>query len=186
MLVGGQDRFGDLGRGGVGQAAAVDVADVSAGPWAQVRSIRWLDTPFEQEVVGLEIPVGPAGGVQLGEPGRGVGGQGEHALAPGGSVVTTVRRFQGVPQRKQQPGPNRTTPPVAASWFLGVAWFDTAFFNERCDHGFSPQAARTAALRRLVLQAPAPVIARPLGLHDTTTARIAAEAGKAWIHYASR
>ncbi|TDD73384.1 hypothetical protein E1293_31480 [Actinomadura darangshiensis] len=52
------------------------------------------------------------------------------------------------------------------------------------DHGFSSQAARTAALRQLVLQAPAPVIARSLSFHDTTTARIAAEAGKSWIHYA--
>ncbi|WP_269757143.1 hypothetical protein [Actinomadura violacea] len=26
--------------------------------------------------------------------------------------------------------------------------------------------------------------ARSLGFHDTTTARIAAEAGKSWIHYA--
>ncbi|MFF5260054.1 SDR family NAD(P)-dependent oxidoreductase [Actinomadura viridis] len=56
--------------------------------------------------------------------------------------------------------------------------------QQLCDHGFSPQAARTAALRQLVLQAPAPVIARSLGFHDTTTARIAAEAGKSWIHYA--
>jgi hypothetical protein len=52
------------------------------------------------------------------------------------------------------------------------------------DHGFPTQAARTAALRQLVLQAPAPVIAQSLGFHDQTTARIAAEAGKTWVHYA--
>ncbi|GAA4616069.1 hypothetical protein GCM10023195_71230 [Actinoallomurus liliacearum] len=51
------------------------------------------------------------------------------------------------------------------------------------DHGFPAQAARTAALRQLALQAPAPVIAQPLGFHDQTTARIAAEAGRTWVHY---
>lgn len=52
------------------------------------------------------------------------------------------------------------------------------------DHGFPTQTARTSALRQLVLQAPAPVIAQSLGFHDQTTARIAAEAGKTWTHYA--
>ncbi|MFP1629810.1 hypothetical protein ACLB9X_32725 [Streptomyces sp. 5K101] len=40
------------------------------------------------------------------------------------------------------------------------------------------------AIRHLVLQAPAPVIARMLGYHDDTTAQLAAEAGGTWRHYA--
>jgi hypothetical protein len=52
------------------------------------------------------------------------------------------------------------------------------------DHGFPTQAARTSALRRLVLQAPAPVVAQSLGFHHQTTTRVAAEAGKTWTRYA--
>ncbi|MGY1499956.1 hypothetical protein ACW4TU_25825 [Streptomyces sp. QTS52] len=50
--------------------------------------------------------------------------------------------------------------------------------------GFPTQRGRTAAIRHLVLQAPAPVIARMLGYHDETTAQLAAEAGGTWRHYA--
>ncbi|WP_329168994.1 hypothetical protein OG709_34855 [Streptomyces sp. NBC_01267] len=50
--------------------------------------------------------------------------------------------------------------------------------------GFPTQRGRTAAIRHLVLQAPAPVIARMLGYHDDTTAQLAAEAGGTWRHYA--
>jgi hypothetical protein len=50
--------------------------------------------------------------------------------------------------------------------------------------GFLTGPARLSALRQLVLQAPAPVIARSLGFHDNTTTRIAAEAGKTWNQYA--
>ncbi|MEV0150645.1 MULTISPECIES: hypothetical protein [unclassified Nonomuraea] len=53
------------------------------------------------------------------------------------------------------------------------------------DLGISGQAARTAALRHLVLQAPAPVIAQALGFHDKTTTRLASEAGGTWSRYAS-
>jgi hypothetical protein len=49
---------------------------------------------------------------------------------------------------------------------------------------FPTQRGRTAAIRHLVLQAPAPVIARMLGYHDETTAQLAAEAGGTWRHYA--
>jgi hypothetical protein len=44
--------------------------------------------------------------------------------------------------------------------------------------------ARTAALRQLVLQTPAPVIAQALGFHHTTTTRAAAQAGSPWKTYA--
>lgn len=50
--------------------------------------------------------------------------------------------------------------------------------------GFPTQRGRTAAIRHLVLQAPAPVIARMLGYHDDTTAQLAAEAGGTWQRYA--
>ncbi|MFJ9145691.1 hypothetical protein [Streptomyces griseus] len=51
--------------------------------------------------------------------------------------------------------------------------------------GFPAQQGRTAAIRHLVLQeAPAPVIARMLGYHDDTAARLAEEAGGTWRHYA--
>ncbi|MGW7386136.1 hypothetical protein [Streptomyces sp. NPDC054794] len=50
--------------------------------------------------------------------------------------------------------------------------------------GFPTQRGRTAAIRHLVLQAPAPVVARMLGYNDDTTARLAEEAGGTWRHYA--
>ncbi|KUO09944.1 hypothetical protein AQJ58_22200 [Streptomyces sp. DSM 15324] len=51
--------------------------------------------------------------------------------------------------------------------------------------GFPTQRGRTAAIRHLVLQTPAPVVARMLGYHDDTTARLAEEAGGTWRHCAS-
>jgi hypothetical protein len=51
--------------------------------------------------------------------------------------------------------------------------------------GIPTHQVRTSALRHLVLQAPAPVIARSLGFHDKTTTRIAADAGGPWSRYAS-
>ncbi|TKA11014.1 site-specific integrase [Actinacidiphila oryziradicis] len=50
--------------------------------------------------------------------------------------------------------------------------------------GFPTQRGRTAAIRHLLLQAPAPVVARMLGYHDDTTAQLAAEAGGTWSRYA--
>jgi hypothetical protein len=50
--------------------------------------------------------------------------------------------------------------------------------------GFLAQRGRTGAIRHLVLQAPAPVVARMLGHHDDTTAQLAAEAGGTWSRYA--
>jgi integrase len=51
-------------------------------------------------------------------------------------------------------------------------------------HGLHRTNARTAALRHLVLQAPAPVIAGMLGFNNETTHRHAAAAGTPWSHYA--
>lgn len=50
--------------------------------------------------------------------------------------------------------------------------------------GMPTTAARTAALRQLVLQAPAPVVAGMLGYHNKYTARVLAEAGGTWSRYA--
>jgi hypothetical protein len=50
--------------------------------------------------------------------------------------------------------------------------------------GFPTGAARPAALRQLVLQTPAPVIAKSLGYHHITTTRVAANAGGTWNRYA--
>ncbi|MEV4438620.1 hypothetical protein AB0K09_06285 [Streptomyces sp. NPDC049577] len=50
--------------------------------------------------------------------------------------------------------------------------------------GISVEKGRTPAIRQLVLQAPAPVIAQALGYHDKSTTRIATEAGAPWKNYA--
>lgn len=51
-------------------------------------------------------------------------------------------------------------------------------------HGITALAGRTAALRQLVLQAPAPVIAQMLGYTHHHTARLVAETGSTWSRYA--
>ncbi|MFD9442307.1 hypothetical protein ACFWBR_29975 [Streptomyces sp. NPDC060006] len=50
--------------------------------------------------------------------------------------------------------------------------------------GVLPQRGRTSAIRQLVLQAPAPVIAKALGYHDKTATRLVTEAGGTWSRYA--
>jgi hypothetical protein len=55
------------------------------------------------------------------------------------------------------------------------------------NHGLPMRTARISALRQLVLQAPAPVIAVAvaLGFHHTTTTRQHINAGAPWSRYAS-
>lgn len=53
------------------------------------------------------------------------------------------------------------------------------------DLGIPALAGRTTALRQLVLQVPAPVVAQALGYHHSTTTRVASEAGTPWSRYAS-
>jgi len=48
-----------------------------------------------------------------------------------------------------------------------------------------PRTARISALRQLVLQVPAPVIAGALGFHHTTTTRQHINAGTTWSQYAA-
>lgn len=50
--------------------------------------------------------------------------------------------------------------------------------------GIPINATRTAALRQLVLQAPAPVVANALGFHYVTTHRHHLDAGSTWKTYA--
>ena len=51
--------------------------------------------------------------------------------------------------------------------------------------GVSAQRGRTAAIRQLVLQMPAPVVAQALGSHHNSTTRIAAESGSPRSGYAA-
>lgn len=50
--------------------------------------------------------------------------------------------------------------------------------------GIPTQRARTSAIRHLILQTPAPVLAQALGYHHTSTTKIAAETGSPWANYA--
>ena len=52
------------------------------------------------------------------------------------------------------------------------------------DLGLPLRTGRVAALRQLVLQVPAPVIADALGFNHTTTTRQHANAGATWSRYA--
>jgi hypothetical protein len=52
------------------------------------------------------------------------------------------------------------------------------------DHQIRSLSGRTSALRHLVLQAPAPVIARMLGYTDQQTSRIATAVGSPWSRFA--
>ncbi|MFJ5811220.1 helix-turn-helix domain-containing protein [Streptomyces sp. NPDC093093] len=52
------------------------------------------------------------------------------------------------------------------------------------EFGVPPQRGRTSAIRQLVLQAPASVIAKALGYHDKTATRLLTEAGGTWSRYA--
>lgn len=52
------------------------------------------------------------------------------------------------------------------------------------DLGIPGRTVRAAALRQLVLQVPAPVIAQALGFHDKTTTQVLTEAWGSWNRYA--
>ena len=53
------------------------------------------------------------------------------------------------------------------------------------DLGLPMSTTRISALRQLVLQVPAPVIAGALGFHHTTTTRQHINAGATWSQYAA-
>ena len=50
--------------------------------------------------------------------------------------------------------------------------------------GITARTTRTSAIRQLVLQAPAPVVAGMLGYHHETTTRLASAVASPWSHYA--
>ena len=61
----------------------------------------------------------------------------------------------------------------------------TGVYNDLRDAGLPMRNARTSALRDLVLQAPAPVVADALGFHQSTTTRQFTAAGGRWSRYAA-
>lgn len=54
-----------------------------------------------------------------------------------------------------------------------------------CGHGVPTLTGRTAALRQLVLQTPAPLVARMLGYPLDHATRLVTEAGGTWSRYAA-
>ena len=79
-------------------------------------------------------------------------------------------------------------PATTSNWLIPgrnpgqPAAYSTVFTQLR-NLGFPMRTARISALRQLVLQAPAPVIAQALGFHYTTTERQHASAGATWNRY---
>ncbi|MBM0278076.1 hypothetical protein JM949_23330 [Micromonospora sp. STR1s_6] len=61
----------------------------------------------------------------------------------------------------------------------------TTLHNRLRALGFPIKEGRVAALRQLVLQAPAPVVADALGFHPTTATRQVTNAGGTWSRYPS-
>ncbi|MFE7333187.1 hypothetical protein ACFU8W_52195 [Streptomyces sp. NPDC057565] len=61
----------------------------------------------------------------------------------------------------------------------------TSLLDQLRAAGFPVQHGRASAIRQLVLQAPAPVIARALDYHDKTTTHLVVEAGGTWSRYAA-
>ncbi|MCZ0982355.1 hypothetical protein O1L60_35135 [Streptomyces diastatochromogenes] len=86
--------------------------------------------------------------------------------------------------------PARTpTVNLSAHWLFpgrrpGQPMNPTSLLGPLRDLGVPAQRARTSAIRHLVLQAPAPVIAKALGYHDKTATRLVTEAGGTWSRYA--
>ncbi|GAA3126897.1 hypothetical protein GCM10020254_87880 [Streptomyces goshikiensis] len=62
----------------------------------------------------------------------------------------------------------------------------TSLLDQLRAAGVPAQRGRASAIRHLVLQAPAPVVARALGYHDKTTGHLVTEAGGTWSRYAPR
>jgi hypothetical protein len=79
-------------------------------------------------------------------------------------------------------------PGTGTGWLFPGRWprqpaHPTGLLDRIRGIGVPGGAGRAAALRQLVLQAPAPVIAKALGYHDGTTTRVLAEAGGTWSSY---
>ncbi|MFB6580537.1 hypothetical protein ACFCYC_24560 [Streptomyces sp. NPDC056402] len=66
----------------------------------------------------------------------------------------------------------------------GQPMHQTSLQDRLREIGIPPQRGRASSIRQLVLQAPAPVIAKAFGYHDKTTTHLVTEAGGTWSRYA--
>jgi hypothetical protein len=87
-------------------------------------------------------------------------------------------------QRRAFQGPNADTPWLFPGRRAGQPMRSQALGELLRHHGVAVQAGRASALRQLVLQVPAPVVASMLGYHDTHTTWLLAETGGTWSRYA--
>jgi hypothetical protein len=108
------------------------------------------------------------------------------------SVTVTPEPFAGMLLRLASERPNMNTAANSkARWLFpgrraGQPFNPNSLLQLIRDAGILAGGGRTAALRQLVLQAPAPVIAKALGYHDKITTVVFAEAGGTWNSYSAR
>jgi hypothetical protein len=112
-------------------------------------------------------------------------GQSQVFIRLGDPPAPVPEPFAGMLLRLAAEPPNAE---AGARWLFPGRWprhpANPTWLLERIrDMGIPGGAGRAAALRQLVLQAPAPVIAKALGYHDGTTTRVLAEAGGTWNSY---
>lgn len=92
----------------------------------------------------------------------------------GGDSVAAMGRMKKNKPRRERPGdgiPRTLLDPAQAA--LHQWAIESADVLEQL--GIPIRDGRSATIRQLVLQAPAPVVARKLGYHDDTTTRLAAD-----------
>lgn len=85
--------------------------------------------------------------------------------------------------------PNNTTTNPASNWLFpgrraGQPMNPVTFQQRLRRIGIPRVNSRTAAIRQLLLQDPAPVVARMLGYHEVHAELIASQAGALWKNYA--
>jgi integrase len=113
--------------------------------------------------------------------------KGEVFIRPGDPPAPVPEPFASMLLRLAAGSPGAE---ASAGWLFPGRWprhpANPTWLLERIPMGIPAGSGRAAALRQLVLQAPAPVIAKALGYHDGTTTRILAEAGGTWNSYPAR
>ncbi|MCI2421123.1 hypothetical protein MOQ72_27135 [Saccharopolyspora sp. K220] len=115
---------------------------------------------------------------------------GEVSIRLGEPPTPVPEPFAGLLQQHIQQRLNLTTATNPdARWLFpgrrgGQPMTTDAVEHRLRQHGIRTLTGRTAALRQLVLQAPAPVVAKMLGYTLDHAARLATEAGGAWARYA--
>ncbi|MET9086071.1 hypothetical protein ABZX77_30055 [Streptomyces sp. NPDC004237] len=89
----------------------------------------------------------------------------------------------------EQPGLAQTSSRSRVWLFLGrqpgQPMAPTSLLDQLRMVGVPTQRARASAICQLVLQTPAPVIARAFGYHDKTTSHLVTEVGGIWSRYAT-